>query len=63
MEQNLNVFDFQLSAEDMSLIAALDTKQTLFYSHPSVSVAPPRMRDWISRGLSALSMQTPLVSD
>ena len=33
MEQNLNVFDFQLSAEDMSLIATLDTKQTLFYSH------------------------------
>ena len=33
MEQNLNVFDFQLSAEDMSQIAALDTKQTLFDSH------------------------------
>ena len=33
MEQNLNVFDFQLSAEDMNQIAALDTKQTLFDSH------------------------------
>ena len=33
MEQNLNVFDFQLSVEDMSQIAALDTKQTLFSSH------------------------------
>ena len=33
MEQNFNVFDFQLSAEDMSQIAALDTKQTLFFSH------------------------------
>jgi len=33
MEQNLNVFDFQLSAEDMSQIATLDTKQTLFFSH------------------------------
>ena len=33
MEQNLNVFDFQLSAEDMSQIATLDTQQTLFYSH------------------------------
>ena len=33
MEQNLNVFDFQLSAEDMSQIAALDTQQTLFFSH------------------------------
>ena len=33
MEQNLNVFDFQLSAEDMSQIATLDTQQTLFASH------------------------------
>ena len=33
MEQNLNVFDFQLSTEDMSQIATLDTKQTLFSSH------------------------------
>ena len=33
MEQNLNVFDFQLSVEDMSQIAVLDTKQTLFSSH------------------------------
>ena len=33
MEQNFNVFDFQLSAEDMSQIAALDTQQTLFLSH------------------------------
>ena len=33
MQQNLNVFDFQLSAEDMSLIATLDTQQTLFASH------------------------------
>ena len=33
MEQNLNVFDFQLSQEDMVKIQALDTKQTLFFSH------------------------------
>ena len=33
MEQNFDVFDFQLSAEDMSQIAPLDTKQTLFSSH------------------------------
>ena len=33
MEQNFNVFDFQLSAEDMSQIATLDTQQTLFASH------------------------------
>ena len=33
MEQNFNVFDFQLSQEDMAKIEALDTKQTLFFSH------------------------------
>ena len=33
MEQNLNVFDFQLSQEDMAKLQALDTKQTLFFSH------------------------------
>ena len=32
MEQNLNVFDFQLSQEDMAKIQALDTKQPLFSS-------------------------------
>jgi len=33
MEQNFNVFDFQLSQEDMAKIQALDTKQPLFSSH------------------------------
>lgn len=33
MDQNFKVFDFQLSAEDMSQIATLDTQQTLFASH------------------------------
>ena len=33
MEQNLKVFDIKLSAKDMSQIADLDTKQTLFHSH------------------------------
>ena len=33
MDQNFKVFDFQLSAEDMSQIATLDTQQTLFFSH------------------------------
>ena len=33
MEQNLNVFDFQLPQDDMEKIEALDTKQTLFFSH------------------------------
>lgn len=33
MEQNLNVFDFQLSAADMEAIARLDKAESLFFSH------------------------------
>jgi diketogulonate reductase-like aldo/keto reductase len=33
MKQNLEVFDFELSKEDMELIAALDKAESLFFSH------------------------------
>ncbi len=33
MEQNFNVFDFTLSAEDMSAIRKLDEGESLFFSH------------------------------
>ncbi|MCM3203184.1 aldo/keto reductase [Paenibacillus illinoisensis] len=33
MEQNFNVFDFQLTAQDMEKIAALDTEESAFFSH------------------------------
>ena len=33
MEQNMNIFDFELSTDDMAEIAQLDTKGTLFFSH------------------------------
>jgi diketogulonate reductase-like aldo/keto reductase len=33
MEENFNVFDFQLSAEDMKAIATLDAKTSLFFDH------------------------------
>lgn len=31
--ENFNIFDFTLSQEDMELVASLDTKQSLFFSH------------------------------
>ena len=33
MIDTAQIYKFQLSAEDMSQIAVLDTKQTLFFSH------------------------------
>lgn len=33
MEQNINVFDFTLSDEDMQRISQLDLRQSLFFSH------------------------------
>jgi diketogulonate reductase-like aldo/keto reductase len=33
MEQNFNVFDFELNADDMAKIEALDTGESLFFSH------------------------------
>ncbi len=41
MIQNMDVFDFQLTDEDMSMIAALDTKTSAFFSHYD-----PNMVEW-----------------
>ena len=41
MRQNLDVFDFTLSEEDMAAIAALDKKQSAFFSHQD-----PNMVEW-----------------
>lgn len=41
MKENLDLFDFELSAEDMSAIAALDKKQSSFFSHTD-----PNMVEW-----------------
>ncbi|MEH7417350.1 aldo/keto reductase [Neobacillus drentensis] len=40
--ENFNIFDFELSQEDMERMAALDTKQSLFFSHQD-----PEMVKWI----------------
>jgi len=41
MEENLNVFDFELSAEDMTEIAVLDKNTSSFFSH-----SDPNMVEW-----------------
>ena len=33
MQENFNVFDFMLTAEEMEQLAALDTGKSLFFSH------------------------------
>jgi diketogulonate reductase-like aldo/keto reductase len=40
--ENFNIFDFELSSEDMEKIATLDTKESLFFSHRD-----PEMVKWI----------------
>jgi 2,5-diketo-D-gluconate reductase A len=42
MAENFAIFDFELSQEDMSIIASLDTKQTAFFDHRD-----PEMVKWI----------------
>jgi len=43
MEENLRVFDFELTPEDMEAIAGLDTKESLFFSHRD-----PKMVRWMA---------------
>lgn len=38
MQQNIDILDFELSQEDMAAIAALDTKQSLFFDHHAPEV-------------------------
>ena len=40
--ENLNIFDFELNAEDMDAIVALDTKKSLFFDHRD-----PAMVKWL----------------
>jgi 2,5-diketo-D-gluconate reductase A len=43
MLENFNIFDFELSADDMQLIQNLDTKESLFFDHRD-----PNMVKWLS---------------
>ena len=43
MVENFNIFDFNLSAEDMEQIKTLDTNQSLFFDHRD-----PNMVKWLS---------------
>lgn len=44
MRENFDIFDFALSQEDMAAIAALDQKQSAFFSHQD-----PAMVEWFVR--------------
>ena len=44
MVENFNVFDFTLTDEDMAAIAALDKKQSSFFSHYD-----PNMVEWFAK--------------
>ncbi|MDE7336601.1 MAG: aldo/keto reductase [Clostridia bacterium] len=44
MKQNFNVFDFELSKEDMAVMASLDKKQSSFFSHTD-----PAMVEWFAQ--------------
>lgn len=41
MKQNFDVFDFELTDEDMAVMASLDKKQSMFFSHTD-----PAMVEW-----------------
>jgi diketogulonate reductase-like aldo/keto reductase len=43
MEENINIFDFELSIEDMTAIETLDTNASLFFDHRD-----PNMVKWLS---------------
>lgn len=43
IKENFNVFDFELSEGDMSIIKTLDTKESLFFDHRD-----PNMVKWLS---------------
>lgn len=49
MLENFNIFDFELSGDDMQMIQTLDTKESLFFDHRA-----PNMVKWLSEYKVAL---------
>lgn len=41
MAENIDIFDFELSAEDMQLIASLDLSESAFFDHDA-----PEQVEW-----------------
>ncbi|MNN55746.1 Glyoxal reductase [compost metagenome] len=50
MEENFNVFDFELTAGDMDKIAALDTGESAFFSHSDPQTVE-FLTDYAKKGL------------
>ena len=53
MAENLNVFDFELSADDMAAIAKLDKNTSSFFSH-----CDPNMVEWFVNMVEERKKQT-----
>lgn len=58
MEENFNVFDFALTQGDMAAIAALDRKQSSFFSHTD-----PRMVEWFVKMVETRKKQHDCTKD
>ena len=43
MAENLNIFDFELSSDDLETIATLETGQSAFFDHRD-----PKMVKWLA---------------
>lgn len=54
MEQNIDVFDFTLSDEEMAAVTALDTKTSLFFRHDTPEAR--RYVRWFHQGTRGTGM-------
>ncbi len=52
MQENFNIFDFELTAQDMAVIEGLDKKQSSFFSHTE-----PTMVEWFAQMVTVRKKQ------